>query len=102
MTAEGESISRGGYGQAYDVLVYLRGRGDQGGTCTEIEPAIREGHRVVSRALNELEHSRYVMKTPRKRKGWGGRPASVYVITPLGREDLAARERQRSHQEGGA
>lgn len=95
MTDEGRG-TRGGLGQAYEVLVYLGGRGADGGTCQEIERAIRRGHRTVSARLKELEASRYAAQTPRKRQLSGGRLARVWVITPLGREDLVAREKLRA------
>lgn len=76
---------------ADQILVVLGARGEDGGTCQEIERTLREGHRPVSARLTELEGRGLITKTTRTRRIWGGRLARVYAITQLGRGELDGR-----------
>lgn len=76
--------------QAQRVLAALGARGSDGGTCQEVERTLRLGHRTVSARLRELENHGYIVKTPRTRRIWGGRPARVYAITLAGTAALAS------------
>ena len=67
----------------WQVLAYIRLRGDAGCTCEEVVDGMGRKHQTISPRISELKAGGFLVDSQKTRKTSSGRAATVWVVRPI-------------------